>query len=344
MYQWAVIGAGPAGIATVAKLLDQEIKGEEIVWIDPTFTVGDFGTLWRHVPSNTKVELFLKFLHASKSFNYHNCHEDFEINKIPQHQTCKLHYMVEPLQWITHHLRKIVKSKTDTVQKLVNVDGIFEIELQKEKIRAKNVVLAIGSEPRLLNYSVPYQIPLQDAMDLNRVLDHISPEDTIAVFGSSHSAILVLRNLVEHNVKKVINFYRSPLVYAVQQEDYILYDDTGLKGTTAIWARKHIDHKLPDNLHRYYSDTHHIDQYLPHCNKVIYAVGFERRVLPVIGNVADVEYAENSGIISRGLFGVGIAFPEAKINPLGIKEYRVGLWKFMEYLQQVIPVWVKYSV
>ena len=34
-YAWAVIGAGPAGIAAVGKLLDHGVADKDIVWIDP---------------------------------------------------------------------------------------------------------------------------------------------------------------------------------------------------------------------------------------------------------------------------------------------------------------------
>ena len=73
-------------------------------------------------------------------------------------------------------------------------------------------------------------VPLQDAMDRRRIALHINNNDIVAVFGSSHSAMLVLRNLVESGVKKIINFYRTPLRYAVYYDDWILFDDTGLKG------------------------------------------------------------------------------------------------------------------
>jgi len=179
-------------------------------------------------------------------------------------------------------------------------------------------------------------------MDHERIKKHIDSNDTIAVFGSSHSAILVLRNLVENKAKKIINFYRSPLCYAVYLDDYILFDDTGLKGPTAEWARENIDGKLPHNLARIYSNQENIQHHLPQCTKVIYAVGFERRTLPVIQDVGHLNYIEQCGIIAPGLFGLGIAFPESKLNPVGLLEYRVGLWKFMDYLQRVLPIWLKY--
>ena len=59
-YAWTVIGAGPAGIAAVGKLLDRGIAGKDIAWIDPAFAAGDIGAKWRSVSSNTQVGVFLE--------------------------------------------------------------------------------------------------------------------------------------------------------------------------------------------------------------------------------------------------------------------------------------------
>jgi cation diffusion facilitator CzcD-associated flavoprotein CzcO len=343
MYQWAVIGAGPAGIASVGKLIDHGIPPKDIAWIDPNFTVGDFGTHWRNVPSNTKVDLFLKFLHASDAFKYKDCNQDFELNSAPGNKTCHLRLMSDPLQWVTDHLQKEVSAFQEVAQNLHLAKRVWNIQLKNSEIAAKNVVLAIGSEPKTLPYSSPEVVSLQDAMDHERIKKHCGANDTVAVFGSSHSSILVLRNLLENSVKKVINFYRLPLLYAVYLDDWILFDDTGLKGPTAEWARAYIDGEMPANLERFYASEDNINHHLPLCNKVIYSVGFERRTLPTIQGMGPIQYMEQSGIIAPGLFGFGIAFPEAKMNPLGAMEYRVGLWKFMEYLCRIMPVWLKYS-
>jgi hypothetical protein len=77
------------------------------------------------------------------------------------------------------------------------------------------------------------------------------------------------------------------------------------------------------------------------CDKVIYAVGFEKRKLPVLEQFPTANYQETTGIIAPRLYGLGIAFPQAKFDPLGNKEYRVGLWKFMDYLNQIAPIWLK---
>ncbi|HVX00396.1 MAG TPA: FAD-dependent oxidoreductase, partial [Candidatus Babeliaceae bacterium] len=312
IFQWAVIGAGPAGIAAVGKLLDHGIEPANIAWIDPTFTVGDFGVLWRHVPSNTKVDLFLKFLRACPSFEFDHCPDTFMLQKAVPHKTCELGLMAEPLQWVTDQLKNKVKHFSDYAEKLTLNNRHWQIKLKQSDVLAKHVILATGAEPKALPFSSPVMIPLQDAMDGQRIQNHCQSEDTIGVFGSSHSAILVLRNLIENTqVKQVINFYKSPLRYAVYFDDWILFDDTGLKGPTAEWSREHLHGNLPANLQRIFSNNENIEHYLPQCNKVIYAIGFKRRTLPIIEGLGHLTYIEQTGIIAPGLFGLGIAFPEA---------------------------------
>ena len=62
----------------------------------------------------------------------------------------------------------------------------------------------------------------------------------------------------------------------------------------------------------------------------------------MIGNYEDTKHNPYVGIIGPGLFGFGIAYPELKSDPFGSVESQVGLWKFMVYLNKVLPVWFKY--
>ncbi len=59
--------------------------------------------------------------------------------------------------------------------------------------------------------------------------------------------------------------------------------------------------------------------------------------------MSQLEYNAKSGIVAPGLFGVGIAFPEETTDRFGNVEFSVGLWKFMTYLERVVPVWFKYG-
>lgn len=342
-YEWAVIGAGPAGIAAVGKLLDHHIAPKSIVWIDPHFEVGDFGTKWLKVSSNTKVGLFNRFLHAAMAFEFEKCPKKFALSTIDSEATCELSIAAEPLKWVTQQLSQKVHAIHDVAHRFKLANRHWEITLSDKVISAKNVILAIGAEPKNLPYSSPHPIPLEVALNPELLQKECKTDDTVAVFGSSHSAIIILKSLLENcSVRQVINFYQSPLKYAVYLPDMILFDDTGLKGTTAQWAKENIDGKLPPKLSRIISSSENILNYLPLCNKAIHAVGFQQRMVSIDG-LHDLHYNPHNGIIAPGLFGFGIGFPEAKIDRFGTKEYRVGLWKFMEYLESVLPIWMLYT-
>ncbi|HAT1978885.1 pyridine nucleotide-disulfide oxidoreductase [Legionella pneumophila] len=343
-FQWSVVGAGPAGIAAVGKLLDYGVMPSEILWIDPHFEVGDFGQLWRHVSSNTKVRLFSGFLHAVRSFGYKEVSRDFHLSRLDPDDTCMLRDVVEPLQWVTQAVMNKVIAEKAIVHKISMSGGWRTLYTGSKQYRAKNVILAPGAVPSSLDYPDMNTVPFDIAIDKERLASFIDRNEVYGVFGSSHSAIIIIRYLVELGVKKVINFYRSPCRYAIDMGDWILFDNTGLKGDTAAWARKCIDGFLPDNLVRYYANKLNVAKYLPQCNRVIYAVGFEKRNTIQIDDFEEVKHNPHLGILGPGLFGLGIAYPELKTDPFGNNEHQVGLWKFMVYLEKVLPIWFKYHV
>jgi hypothetical protein len=343
-FEWAVIGAGPAGIAAVGKLLDKKISPAHIAWIDPNFQGGDFGTHWRKVSSNTRVKYFLKFFNACDAFAYTSAYNDFAIHRLPPEETCDISLVAEVLQSITEGLKQKVTNIQGTVQQLHASDRHWHLSLAGKVIQAKNVILAIGAIPKTLEYPGVATISLHTALDPDKLTRVLNAEDVVAVFGSSHSAILSLKTLLSHcQIKKVINFYLSPLRYAVALDDWILFDNTGLKGRAAEWARANIDGKLPPKLQRVHATAKNICDYLPQCNKAIYAIGFQKRTIR-IPELLTLEHNNCNGIIAPGLFGVGIAFPQVKADPYGFHEARVGLWKFMEDLNQVMPLWLHYSI
>jgi hypothetical protein len=334
-YEWAVVGAGPAGMAAIGKLLDAAVSPKKILWIDPEFRVGDFGTRWRNVTSNTRVELFNKFLHAYQSFDYASA-PDFPINHAAPKETCYLREMADPLQWISDHLKQTVHAVVDKVKHLKPENDYWQLTLTDQKLLSKKVILATGCEPTSLNYTGINEIPIHIALDPQKLAAACDSNDTIAVFGSSHSAILILKTLNETPaVKKIINFYRQDLRYAVHFEDYILFDDTGLKGSAADWAKKNIDGELPAKIERMISTEESVNKFLPLCDKVIYATGFTKRHVQIEDKPV-LAYNDKTGVIAPGLFGVGIAFPEAKLDRFGNLEYRVGLWKFVDYLERIL--------
>jgi hypothetical protein len=144
---------------------------------------------------------------------------------------------------------------------------------------------------------------------------------------------------LEVGAVRVINFYRSPLLFAVDYGDWILYDNIGLKGKTAEWARQDMKRVPPERLLRVASDDTTVRHYLPQCTKVVYSVGFDARC-PRVEGADPTMYDQKTGVIAPGLFGCGIAFPERVVDRVGNVEFNVGLLKFAKFLHRVVPLWM----
>jgi cation diffusion facilitator CzcD-associated flavoprotein CzcO len=337
-----VIGAGPAGIAAVGKLLDHGIPPGKIAWIDPAFAAGDLGQKWRSVSSNTIARTFLSFLNGSAAFRFSEA-PPLPLLQIDPDETCALGLVADPLVWITSHLRERVDVFETTATALQLHKRRWEIQTGQQPVASENVVLAVGAVPKKLSYPHLNEIPVEVALDPEKLAQVPLDGATVAVFGSSHSSMIVMPNLLRHPAAKVINFYRSTLKYAVYLDDWILFDDTGLKGRAAEWARENIDGELPERLERCWVSSPEFDEKLAQCDRAVYTVGFERRKLPQTPQWGELEYNQQNGILAPGLFGLGIAFPEYAEDPYGFGQHRVGLQKFMDYLNSVLPLWMVYN-
>lgn len=342
--QWTVIGSGPAGVAAVGNLLDSGIEGKHIMWMDPDFNAGDLEKLWSNVSSNTSVQLFFDYFTACKSFEFEKA-PIFELNKLNQLETCVLKHAVEPLKWVIENLQRKVSVKKGTASEISMNNNHWLIKIQDEdEFLSKNVILATGAEPRSLSLGGVEEIPLEIALDKSKLKLAIEGKTKVGVFGSSHSAVIIMRDLLEFNVSRVDNFYLGPLRYAVFFDDWVLFDDTGLKGNTAKWARQNLHGNLPKGLSRHLSNPENLKKYFEDLDAVIYATGFKRKKINIKGMSQDFDYNAHCGIIAPGIFGVGVGFPEKKIDRFGHQEMSVGLWKFMNYVKRVMPVWLNYGL
>ncbi len=338
-YEFAVIGAGPAGMSAVGVLLDNGIVPEKIAWIDPEFGVGRLGKAYGKVPSNTKIKGTLKFLSSCQSFA-RNKQPRFKIEQYNPNLPCSLSYMTEPLQWISTHLQSQVPSLQALVTNIETSAQGFTLTTSHQTITAKKVILATGSHPKQLTYAQPQEIALDIALNPELLAQAVTPDDSVTVFGSSHSAILVLKNLAQLPIKRIINFYKKPLIYAVNMGNWYLHDNTGLKETAALWAHAVLEKNPPKNLERYKGSASTIAQFLPSCTKVIYAIGFERNEVPGLSKDILESYNATTGIIAPNLFGLGIAFPKKHKDPLGNTEFQIGILDFLLHAQRVIPLWI----
>lgn len=339
---WTVVGAGPAGILAVGRLLDAGISSDEIFWIDPEFSVGDFAKYWHAVPSNTRVALFDKFLKSTASFDYANCPIELTFAHLNENDTCLLSEMAKPLQWVTQKLCERVVHEKCTVRSLQQSQGGWELTTTTGKVFSYQVILATGSVPKSISpqYDVRVnEVALSVALNPEILKKTVTPNQHIVVFGASHSGVLVMKNLLEAGCR-VTNFYRSPLRYALYQPDHIVYDNTGLKGVAAKWAKENLHGQTVVNLTRQLLVDDLAEQALQFCDYVVYATGFSPR--HILSQDLDCrKYDAHTGIIAPGLFGLGIAYPELVTDRYGISESSIGLFKFANYLTKVLPLWMQ---
>ncbi|OBT89294.1 hypothetical protein VE02_02606 [Pseudogymnoascus sp. 03VT05] len=395
-YGAIVVGGGPAGLATVGTLLDEDVK--PILWIDDKFQGGRLNAKYREVPSNTKVSLFVAFARATAAFRKIADQDPTPpayaaLQAMDQDTGCTLAAAGDMVVELTAGLGR----EADVVMEYgrmevgsLNQEGVWSVTTRARPAQAKKagipttrlLVLATGARP--LSPRLPdtytHLTPLQlDTALSPTALAEALPRDKdvkIGLVGASHSAILVLRNLYElarstHPGLRVKWFSRHPLRYAVDKGDWILRDNTGLKGETAVWARENLEEGVWEQ-----SEVKEFVQKIftapGEGEKVAYerelgeggvdmiceAVGFEKAGLPRLerrgerageGGVGRIEADGLTGGLRdeggeiRGLKGVGIAWPERVTDKEGNVESAVGLWKFMRYLKRVVPEWARES-
>ncbi len=340
---WLIVGAGPAGLCVVGVLIDIGVDPQKITWLDPEFTMGRLGSYYSQVPANSDVREFIKFINSCACFQECTCpaiEALQQYNDMNQHPL--LQVIIEPLRCITQHLCTKIKAVHDAMKSLHFEHSYWRVGTNSgDVLHAHHVVLATGSHPKTLDYKTQLVIPLDIALDPQNLHEIITPQDTVAVIGDAHSAILLLKFLSEIPVRHIYNFYQNKIVYAANLDGWIINGTTGLKGLAAEWARNVLEKNPPLNLTRLKSSPTLLEQMLPECSKTIYAIGYERNQIPPINNLTPItQYNATNGLIAPRLFGIGIAFPEKRINQFGHEETRIGLDSFMDYAHRLVPHWV----
>src|SRR5690606_8629236 len=101
------------------------------------------------------------------------------------------------------------------IQALDFVEDNWSVVVNDEHCMARHVVLATGSHPRSLDYPVGTEVPLDIALNKELLAQWVTENDSIAVVGGAHSAVLVMKFLSELSIARVLNFYQKPLVFPI---------------------------------------------------------------------------------------------------------------------------------
>ncbi|KAF3020119.1 hypothetical protein E8E14_006714 [Neopestalotiopsis sp. 37M] len=382
----AVIGGGAAGIAALGNLLEDG-KTDPIAWVDTDFRGGKVACSYDEVPSNTRVCLFVTYATAVSAFreiveNTPAPNAFTVLQGLEQDKPCSLKYAGDLLKMLSDGLarNKRVHCFQGRVTAVTSIDNDFTWSLgfqpsgtdAQQTLHAARVVYCTGSVPTVASLPVsvgkePSLLDLDLALKPSALCKAIpsNTRTTVAVIGASHSAILILMNLerlarTSHPLLQVKWFTRSTaLKYAEYKDGKIYYDNTGLKGQAAEWAKSmRLDadtfeaSPLRDIVTRVdcsggaAKEAEAYQRELPGCDHMIQAIGFTRNQLPVMNKTLQYDHHTSqfldaaSRTVVPGLYGAGIAFPEGVVDPSGDKEYAVGFFKFMKFLKRVSPQWV----
>ncbi|KAH8816219.1 pyridine nucleotide-disulfide oxidoreductase-domain-containing protein [Xylogone sp. PMI_703] len=331
-YEAVVVGAGPAGIAAVGNLLEQQ--KHPILWVDDRFHGGRLDKYYRRVPSNTKVKLFVEYAEGVKVFR--DIAQETpapnaltRIKELDQEDTCSISHAADLCITLTEGLdesKGVYKqlghlsgaSWSEAKKWSVNINTPNEKPQDPTSISSDLVVLCHGSAPSSgpLPVSGFKEISLDPALDppeLAKILPSDTPT-TVGVIGASHSAILVLHNLYNiasstHPQLRIKWFTRHELRYAEFRDGWIYRDNTGLKGEVAAWAKTNLEEDaLPSSDVRNYlekvattreKEQETYRQHLPSCSHVIQAIGYTPNPLPALerdGKPLDgIRYDHTSG-------------------------------------------------
>lgn len=378
--EYVIIGAGPAAICAIPNLLKIGIDKNKIIWIDPQFKVGDFGSILSEgssVPGNTMAKSYqrvnqeiYKILPTLKPEN----DRSFELNQLLPNHVGSLKIAAAPLQHITNGLREIINSIQGTVSHIESLSNGLSINIQTENnqlitLKTKRVILATGATPKTYclpeNHKNIMMINSNIAFIQSELANYLKEQKTIksiAVIGSSHSAALATMHLLKAGiiVKQFMNKeykYASPAVTADGKE-YTQYDNTGLKGDVAKFTKDLLEDinsnrgLYQNKLTRYIAKNREelaqlLDQHLSDCSHAVATIGYQpSHTLQINGRyVTELKHNNKTTAFEdiNGLFGIGIAFPQWVKSISGEEEPAVGVEKFWNTTsnQMVLDTWQK---
>ena len=274
--EYVVIGAGPAALCAVAKLVASgEVAQQNLVWIDPKFELGAFGTslsAGSSVPGNTDVESYMRVIDGIASLipackvpsDTWKTFEISDLEKTARGKTCPIKIAAAPLKYVSDRLAELVTQIKDTVTAIESLDdenkpnGPLKVFLRSgASLRSRRVILATGSEPHTLELPHPLKVVDPNTAFISSELDALIAKETpalapgsklrFAVVGSSHSAALAVMNLIKAGVP-VKQFMNKPYKFATKQTApdgtvFTQFDNTGLKGDVAAFTRTLLEGK-----------------------------------------------------------------------------------------------------
>lgn len=319
MKKVCIIGCGVTGYLLLHNLQKNGIPPEQVFVIDPTFLGGDLCEKWCCVRSNTTWQQLLTAVPFPGELPQ-------QFVSLPPDSPCSLRHYVDYLRTVVKSYMMKCELHSTFATKVIHENGKWLISLQGQEtpLQSDLLLLALGAEPKQLDLPYP-SIPLATALNKEKLEQIVSKEQHILVFGTAHSATLIVRNLLECGAK-VTNFYASPKPFYFDRDGE--YD--GLKQDAAEIADKILKKELPVNLISI-QDTAGVIRHTKKVDAAIYAIGFAAR-----NPFGLKEYNPETGQLTGTTtgWGFGIAYPNKA--PDGI-HFDVSIPAFQAHIERQMP-------
>ena len=326
-----ILGAGATGLLLLLLLQEANADLSTVTIIDPHFDGGDLARKWTSVISNTPW---------SKTINaLQRCCPSLQISS-PIDPTS-----LTPLVEIAHLLRTLAAPALKRVKRLQGrairstydtAANSWTVEVdsggQRQSVISRKLVLAPGGEPRTMDLPIP-SIPLEIALDADRLKYFVKAGQHSMVFGTMHSGTLVIRNLVSLGAR-VTAYYNTDSPFYWDRDG--IYD--GVKAEAAAIADDIVAGKIPVTLVST-KDTAKVIRTSHNAEWVVYAMGFSPRdtiELVVDGSkISPIVYDGKTGKLpSIPAWGFGIAYPNRA--PDGV-HWDVSVASFLGHMKHQLP-------
>ena len=262
-----VIGAGPAGIASVGHLISHDLR---VLWVDDDGFGGGAIKRYRDVPANTKVDVLnnmggpeylpnglppsasavldkmnrtaypLNMKHDPATIGWtglDQCHDFFAAltDSLKSHPNCDT-----------------VAGRVDTLQRDSSKVGAWRARLHGAaaddfSLTAPSVILATGATPHAAPADIqhPRVLPQEAALQLPSLRALVEPTDTVGIVGANHTGMVVAMHLVEQlGIRTTRLFVRRPIRLAQWDPMDGCYGNWAFRGLKGEAARFAIEHEL----------------------------------------------------------------------------------------------------
>lgn len=326
----AIVGAGVAGLLLVLLL---QKHTDDIILIDPHFDGGDLARRWHAVVSNTRWEQALQAIEPHAPI-------PAWARQLSPEQPTTLATLARLIRDVAapalRRIRLVQATLRSASYETATATWTLTVSAEPTTLKAKAIALTVGAEPKQLHLPIP-SIPLEVALDPQRLKSYIQPTDSIVIFGTRHSGTLVLKNCLDAGAKFVTGIYRGdkPFLFARDGE----YD--GIKLDAATYADQMLSTPPPNLRFGGCADTSCLVSATRTADWVVYATGFEPRGVPLLVDsnpINGTEYDGTTGAIKGvpAAWGFGLAYPSQAPVP---RHWDVGVAPFLEHMaKQLGPI------